>query len=137
MILMFPLLINSLSCLLIIEGQPLMTRGRGRFGSSSLREPTLSSPSHFCKATVHAFNHLIVNVEPWFLIILKMNWRKLLTITSLSRIRVLLSKAIGKTFAKDESTLDNLILSTGSIESFNLYLSLKFKINFILFIFVN
>jgi hypothetical protein len=41
---------------------------------------------------------------------------------------------MGKTFAKDETSLESLTLSTGSIESFNLYLSLKFNKNFMLFI---
>lgn len=131
---MLPRLISRLSPLLIIAGHPLMTRGRGNPGSNSRRVETELFPSHFCKATAHAFNHFTVNIGPWCLYIFRRNCIKLFAITSLSRIRPVRSKLRKIILAKAEVSLENVLFSTGSIEVGNTYLSLKFKINFILFI---
>jgi hypothetical protein len=111
-----------------------MTLGRGRLGSRSLRDPTLSSPSYFCKLTVQAFNHLMVKVEPWFLFILKINWIKLFAIISLPWIPLTLSKLKIKILGRNLVSMDKLSLFIGNTVFLSIYLDLKLIINFIDFI---
>lgn len=137
MIRMSPLFINSLSCRLIIAGQPLIRRGRGRLGSITRSDLSLSPPSHFWKATVTAFIHFTVYVGPWWFNILKMNWIKLLATISLPLIPLIESNTRFNNLGRNLISLNLThcwVLLNGNRDSRLTYFRLNAKIWFKFFI---